>query len=162
MKKIAFIDCFINDPVNHCVNDLIEKYELSATYHMPSKFGINSLKLLNDTNVFIILGSASHVYENLLWHQELLDFIIPRINSGSYVLGICFGHQLIANHYGCEVGYIEKDKSNFDIIRELKFKESCLGFSTGSTLELAYSHAQIVKTITEDFQVLASSSHSEF
>jgi GMP synthase (glutamine-hydrolysing) len=162
MKKIAFIDCFINDPVNHCVNDLIEKYNLVATYHMPSKFGMKSLKLLNDTSTFVILGSASHVHENLTWHKELLDFIIPKIKSGSNVLGICFGHQLIAHHFGCDVGYIEENKANFDVIREVKFKEASLDFSAGESFNLAYSHAQVIKKITNDFQVLASSSHSEF
>ena len=123
MKHFAFIDCFINDPANHCVNDIALKNKITASYHMPSKFGFNSLKALSHVDGFIILGSASHISEKLKWHKELLDFIIPQIEKNIPTLGICFGHQLIADYYGCEIDYIQKDKKIFSVTRELNFKE---------------------------------------
>ncbi len=162
MKNVAFIDCFINDPVNHCVNELVEKLQLVSTYHMPSKYGMESLTSLTKPTHYIILGSASHVHENLQWHKDLLEFIIPKIHSGAFVLGICFGHQLIAHHLGCEVGYIDSSKKTFDIVRDVVFNKSTLGHSKNESLSLAYSHAQVVKKITKDFDVLASSKDSMF
>ena len=162
MKSIAFIDCFIQSPVNKCVNHFILKTGHPCTYHMPSLFGFDSLYSIEKTDAFIILGSASHVSDNLPWHKELIEFIIPKIEKNIPTMGICFGHQLIASHYGCDVSYLNSDQLKRVEVREVNFLETTLGISKGAKLPLAFSHSQVVKKITSDFEHIASSDICEF
>jgi GMP synthase (glutamine-hydrolysing) len=157
IKHVAFIDCFINNPVNHCVNSVTLAQKLCSTYHMPSVYGIDSLKADNNAHAYIILGSASHIYQKLDWHQELLNFIIPKIESGTPVLGLCFGHQLIANYYGCEIGYVHNDQKTLAVAREIQLELDFGSLKRGKRYTLGYAHAQFVSKISDKFEVLASS-----
>jgi GMP synthase (glutamine-hydrolysing) len=156
-KSLAFIDCFMETPVNHCVNDYIIHSGLPCTYHMVSRFGADSLKSLKQADGYVILGSASHVTEKLDWHQQLLDFIIPKLENGIPVLGICFGHQLLAHHYGCKVGYLHEDKFKHTETRSIKITNDQMGLSRGQQLTLAYSHSQVVQSLTKDIHSFANS-----
>jgi len=162
MKSIAFIDPFGLSPVNKCVNTFILRSGLPCTYHMPSKYGFDSLEFLEQADAYVILGSIAHVTENLNWQKELLKFIIPKIESGIPTLGICYGHQLIAHHYGCKVGYIQEDQKKYSEVRDIEFTQDALGNIKGSKLSLAYAHAQMVHEITSDFDHFAESSRSKY
>lgn len=162
MKSIAFIDPFGQSPVNKCVNTFILKSGLPCTYHMPSQFGLNSLETLEQATAYIILGSIAHVTRDLQWQKELINFIIPKIESGIPTLGICYGHQLIAHHYGCKVDYIQNDHFKFNEVREVKFIQDALGKKNGDKITLAYSHSQMVHAITDKFEHFATSNRSKY
>ena len=162
MKTIAFIDCFVNTPVNHSVNSYSLHTDNKCTYHMPSVYGLKSLEQLEETDAYIILGSASHITEKLNWHKELLDFIIPKIEANIPTLGICFGHQLIADYYGCEVGYIYKDKQMLTEVRDIQITEESMGLKVNENYSIAFAHSQIVKNISEQFISFANSSLSQY
>lgn len=157
MKSIAFIDCFVETPVNKCVNSFVLESGLPCTYHMASKYGVSTLKQLEKADAYIILGSASHVTENLSWHKELLSFIIPKIEAKIPTLGICFGHQLIAHHYGLDVGYLYEDKKKLTEVRDIIFLKDELEIRKGQQLSLAYAHSQVVKSINDKFEHIARS-----
>lgn len=158
--SLAFIDCFIETPANLCFNDFAISSNFRCTYHMPSKYGFDSLMQLKGVDGYIILGSASHVSDKLTWHKELLDFIIPKIESNIGVLGICFGHQLLANYYGCELGFINDSQEVYNELRQTQVIQDELGFKKGETLSLAYSHAQVVTNISKNMISFARSSRS--
>ena len=159
-KSIAFIDCFVNTPVNHCVNDFVTNSNILSTYHMPSQYGMYSLESLNKADAYIVLGSASHVSENLPWHKELLDFLIPKLESGIPILGICFGHQLLAKHYGCEVGYLNANEENLVHTRAINITSNQIGLISGETFQLAFSHSQVVLQLSNQMKSFATSSLS--
>lgn len=52
---------------------------------------------------FLITGSPAGVYENLEWIEPLMQFI--RAAHTSKMVGICFGHQIMAEALG---GHVEK------------------------------------------------------
>lgn len=156
-NHISFIDCYIETPVHNCVNDFILKNQRLSTYHMVAHFGLRSLFEEETPKAYVILGSASHLSQNLSWHKELAVFIDEKLKSGIPVLGICFGHQLMADYYGCEVGFIQKDEKTFKEARDISIRANCYGIQESSVLKMAFCHSQIVKTLSSDFTSIASS-----
>lgn len=154
-RSIAVIDPYIETPALINFNELVFKFpNFKFTYHAPSKFGFDSLNALSKIDGIIILGSYSHVHENLPWHKELLNFVIPLLENDTPVLGICFGHQLIAHYYGSELGFLTPDEFFYQEVRETNYQ--------GKTLKLIYSQAQTISKLSDKFESLATSERSPF
>lgn len=56
----------------------------------------------------LITGSPAGVYDTLPWMDPLRDFIRRAHDRGTRMVGICFGHQIIADALGGEVRKSEK------------------------------------------------------
>ena len=68
--------------------------------HPPSK--------LQDYAGVIVTGSQAMVTERQKWVERLLDWIPKALEAGLPMLGVCFGHQLMAMAMGGKVGYHPK------------------------------------------------------
>ena len=55
-------------------------------------------------DAYLITGSRHSVYDDRPWIPALADFVGRALDVGSKVVGICFGHQLIAHFFGGEAG----------------------------------------------------------
>lgn len=62
----------------------------------------------NECDVWIITGSKHSAYENLPWINELKKHIRKCASMKITLLGICFGHQIIAEALGGKVGLSKK------------------------------------------------------
>jgi GMP synthase-like glutamine amidotransferase len=51
-------------------------------------------------DAYLITGSRHSVYDELPWIAELVAFLREALAEGRKVIGICFGHQLIAHFFG--------------------------------------------------------------
>jgi len=59
---------------------------------------------LDECDGYVITGGKDSVYDDLVWIREL-EIIVQRLHSArKKLVGICFGHQLIANCLGGESG----------------------------------------------------------
>ena len=160
---LAFIDCYINEPVNHSINEYLLNNPIPYTYHCPAKFGLKSLlSLPSNPSKIILLGSASNVTANERWHLELLEYLIPILESGTPLLGICFGHQLLASHYGSRINYISQDQINLKELRKVKIIRSFFNYSRSETLNLAYAHQQVICELGPELEVLGASKISPY
>lgn len=56
-----------------------------------------------DCDAYIITGSKHSVYEDLPWIEPLVDFLQAVLEEKRKIIGICFGHQLIAHFFGGRV-----------------------------------------------------------
>lgn len=67
---------------------------------------------IDECDAYLITGSKSSCYEESAWISRLSDFVIDCNQSNKKLLGICFGHQLIAQALG---GKVQKNESGWGI-----------------------------------------------
>lgn len=118
---------------------------------MPEKVG--------DHDAYLITGSAAGVYDPDLWIAALKDFLRAAKGKAKLV-GICFGHQIMAEAFG---GRVEKsDKGwgvglhRYDIFEQAPWMDEVAGFSA------AVSHQDQIVEQPPRSRVLAGSVFSPF
>ena len=105
---------------------------------------------------WLITGSRHGVYENLDWMLELQSFVRDIAAHDIPLVGICFGHQIIAQALGGEV--VKSDKGwalglhHYQIDKNYSWMEH----ESGSIGLYAFHQDQVVK-IPDNAQVFASS-----
>ncbi|WP_419168206.1 type 1 glutamine amidotransferase [Halobacteriovorax sp.] len=156
-SPIAIIDCSIENPSYNCMNQIIQNFNRPFTYHWVSKFGCESLDKIEEASGYIIFGSDSNVYQRLKWQIDLAKRMKSKMENGIPVLGICFGHQLIADIFGAQVDMVTPDNKLFEGTRELEILEDQFGFVKGEKFELFITHHYEVKELPENFVHLAQS-----
>ena len=57
---------------------------------------------------YIVTGSPAGVHDDLEWIAPLGEFVVAARASGAKLVGVCFGHQLLADAFGGEVVKLEK------------------------------------------------------
>ena len=67
---------------------------------------------IDDGDAWIVTGSKYSVYDDFLWINYLKDFICKIVQNDKHVLGICFGHQMIAQSCG---GKVEKNTLGWEL-----------------------------------------------
>lgn len=134
-----------------------------------SNSGIKNLKLsfydvqkgqypsnINDCDAYMSTGSKYSVYENQAWITQLLAFIKSLYIAKKPFVGICFGHQLMAQALG---GLVEKsDKgwgvgvTNSKVIKKQPWMKPHL-----NSVNLVVSHQDQITMLPTNAQVLISS-----
>lgn len=67
---------------------------------------------INDCDAYLITGSKSSAYENTHWIIKLKEFIRKLQKKNKKIIGICFGHQIIAEALG---GKVEKNLKGWGV-----------------------------------------------
>jgi GMP synthase-like glutamine amidotransferase len=109
----------------------------------------------------LITGSPAGVYDDEPWIAGLLDFIRAAAEAKVPVIGICFGHQAIAQALG---GKVEKSDKGWGVGRhvyEVAERPSWMADAPAS-FALAASHQDQVIALPPGAQVIARSPHTEF
>lgn len=149
--RIAIVDPYIQEPVPNCYNRLSELLHAPMTIHHPAFHGVDSLSESKPEAV-IILGSASHVSQRLAWHQPLAETIDNYLHKKIPVLGLCFGHQLMADFYGGKIDYFKTPEDRLFGVRKVKITKTFGDIGLGSELHLAATHRQTVQSLPDSME----------
>ncbi len=57
-----------------------------------------------ECDAYVITGSRHSVYDDQPWIPALADFVEAALTADRKIIGICFGHQLMAHFFGGSVG----------------------------------------------------------
>ena len=123
-----------------------------------------NIKLEVGDRAVIIGGSPHCLDENLPWMNTLKDFIRKVAETKVKMLGICFGHQIIAEAFGgkvekCSVGG-ELGKISIDLTDLGKGDDMFKNLSTTFTTRAA--HRDVVVEPPEGAQILAQNNSNEY
>jgi len=138
-----FVDLFHS--VSHAID--FEVYE-AMTGVLP--------KEIQPDEIYLITGCNRSVYEDEAWIKALLQWIRDAASVHAHIVGICFGHQAIAQALG---GKVEKYAGGWGVgIRESNIEDEDLGkFFTDSRMHLLYNHHDQVMKLPIGAQRLATS-----
>ena len=101
---------------------------------------------------FLITGSKAGVYENHAWIAPLMAWIREAHAREARILGICFGHQVLAEALG---GKVTKSEKGWGVgVRELAWHGQHL-LPQKERLKLIYSHQDQVQQLPQGAELMA-------
>ena len=161
------------------LEDIVSQYGHSSEW-IPSiinnptiDYNIKNVYLDNNFSLdkcdgYIITGSKYSVYDSLDWIKNLKDYVKCIISNNFSILGICFGHQLIAeclggtvrkNQLGWELGsypiYLTEDGLGSPLFRDIDKQPIVYQSHKDCVLELPKQAVQLAynQKCTQAFQI---------
>jgi len=131
--------------------------ELGVFSEIVSHKKTNNLNIFKNAKGIVLSGGPLNVYENnkVKFNKKIIELGIP-------ILGICFGHQIIAKLMG---GKVNKSKFREFGLAKIKKKNNSLliknFFSKNNTNDVWMSHADQVSRLPKEFKIIASSKNSK-
>ena len=110
-------------------------------------------------DAFLITGSKSSVYDDKAWIRSLEDFVHTLHATRSKLIGICFGHQLIAQALG---GTVAKSNKGWGVgVNTYAVDDSLFRQADGKDLCLLASHQDQVMQMPPGAKKIATNAHCE-
>lgn len=115
---------------------------------------------IDEVDAYLITGSKSSVYEEKDWIYRLMDFVRELDARKKKIVGICFGHQIVAHALG---GKTEKSAKGWGVGRHTHRFTETPDWHDGDKpdFEILVSHQDQVVRNAPDARVLASSDFCE-
>ena len=109
-------------------------------------------------DAFLITGSPAGVYDPLPWIAPLFDFI--RSAKSQKMVGVCFGHQAMAEALG---GKVEKSEKGWGVgLHRYATKGEVPGMDGGGVIAVPVSHQDQVVVQPPNTKVVAESAFTPF
>ncbi|MFI2811461.1 MULTISPECIES: gamma-glutamyl-gamma-aminobutyrate hydrolase family protein [Microbulbifer] len=111
---------------------------------------------VDEVDAYLITGSKTGVYEDKPWIPPLMEFVRMLRERGKPTIGICFGHQLIAQALG---GKTRKSDKGWGVgVHTYELQETPSWMSEPlDQFSLLVSHQDQVETLPPGARILASS-----
>ncbi|HEY0939390.1 MAG TPA: hypothetical protein VGE08_04765 [Steroidobacter sp.] len=112
-------------------------------------------------DAYLISGSASGVHDGDPWIEALKTFI-RELSGGTPLVGICFGHQIMAEAYG---GRVIKSPKGWGVglhSYEIKRRAAWMSSDGVPTLKIPVSHQDQVTELPQGATVLAASEFTPY
>jgi len=140
--QIAVID--FGSQYTHLITRRVRQLCVLAKIYPPAV----DLKELKGIRGLILSGGPNSVYDKtaVKYNKKLLDLSVP-------ILGLCYGHQLLAHHFGGEVKPGKTKEYGFAELNLLRPNKFFSGLPKISKIWM--SHGDSVKVLPQGFSVLA-------
>jgi GMP synthase-like glutamine amidotransferase len=109
---------------------------------------------IDECDGYLITGSRHSVYEPLPWIQRLGEFVVELHSARKKLLGICFGHQLVAHVLG---GRTAKSDRGWGVGRHVTRLYDASHPDWPSEFALLSSHQDQVQESPPDAEIIAQS-----
>jgi GMP synthase-like glutamine amidotransferase len=115
---------------------------------------------IDEVDAYLMTGSKSSVYDDKPWIARLMDFVRELDQRGKKLVGICFGHQLVAQALG---GKTEKSSKGWGVgLHTHQFSTAPAWHDQGDMdLDILVSHQDQVVRNAQGARVLAGSTFCE-
>ncbi|MDG1474516.1 MAG: GMP synthase, partial [Porticoccaceae bacterium] len=147
MFESLFLSANQTRPVN-------KKLEMVFTTYLSNQGELP--KDIDEQDAYLITGSKTGVYDEVPWIQPLSQFVQRCHQNEKKLIGICFGHQLVAHALG---GLAAKADQGWKIgVIEAFFNpNSHAKFSSEGSFQLLYSHQdQVIEPATGSLVVAST------
>lgn len=139
---------------------LLSKADQSLAFDSVALVDGEALPAASTCEAVIITGSPAGVYDSTPWMDPLRAFIREAFAIRTPMVGVCFGHQIIADSLGGQVGKSHKGwgigRHTYEITSRLDWMAGA-----GQTLSLSVSHQDQVIAPPEGAITLARSAHTD-
>ena len=109
---------------------------------------------LDDCDGYLITGSRHSVYEPIEWITRLGEFVVELNDAKKKLVGICFGHQLVAHVLGGETA---KSSKGWGVGRHETTLSDPSRPQWSSEFGLLSSHQDQVQSLPDEARVIAQS-----
>ena len=113
---------------------------------------------IDDVGAYLITGSKTSVYDDEDWIKPLISFVRKLDAAKKKLVGICFGHQIIAQALG---GETTKSEEGWCVgVHKATLNEKAQRFGdTGESFKLLSSHQDQVQHLADGAEILASTAN---
>ncbi|GAA6062032.1 hypothetical protein JCM10212_005465 [Sporobolomyces blumeae] len=111
---------------------------------------------INEADGVLLTGSAASAYEDDPWIVRLVSYIsnLSTLAPRAKLIGICFGHQIIARAFGARC---EKNEKGWEVgTRNLDLTDVAKALFSRVQLSVHQMHQDHVPTVPESFELLGS------
>jgi len=111
---------------------------------------------INECDAYLITGSKASCYDNVQWIHALKQFIKALHKNKKKLIGVCFGHQIIAEALG---GSVRKSPSGWHAgVDSISLNNDALEYGDqGKKYNLVFSHQDEVKRLPRNATLIAES-----
>ena len=162
MTRVTIIETGVVSPKNRerhgsypqMFERMIGAADASVTFDTVSIPAGEPLPDIEELEAILITGSVAGVYDGFDWIAPLEAFVRKAHKSKVPMVGVCFGHQLIAQALG---GTARKSEKGFGLGRHVYDIAPDNGVIDGTRIALACSHQDQVITPPEGARTILSS-----
>ena len=150
------IDPAVIKPAIESYNRIALTATYPVSYHLPALHGMDSIWQFQDNiSGIIVMGSAASVHDGHKWQDDITDLLLESFDKSIPVMGICYGHQLLAHICGGKVGPLWNGKKEQGQ-RKVSVRENSL-WGKARSGQMIYSHQDGVVSCPDDFEITAVS-----
>jgi GMP synthase (glutamine-hydrolysing) len=150
------LDPSVNTPEEQGVAEVLRDWPGTSRVFRPS-LRPGDLPRDHAADGAVVLGSSASVHDASPWIAEVAEWLRPVVSGAIEmpVLGVCFGHQLLAHVAGAPVGYLRPDRSKTTGVETTRVAGSRL-LPGEHELRAIVSHRECVEQVPEGFRVVAT------